>query len=214
MNQLIAKSIYKSFGDNIILNNFSINLDSKQKMLLLGPNGIGKTTLLKSLAGHLPIDRGEIQINSRPLDNLGNELRNNIVYISSRENGLYPHLTIKQNISLLATAIGLKNQIIQEKIDQWMSVKVFKKALPVKFFHCSKGMKQIALLFCQTMASPKIILLDEPFACLDEENKKSIHMIINELFKESAIFLATHDKESPFLKDYKIVNLLEGKFAY
>lgn len=213
IHELKAIDISKTFSDKFVLDNLNLELEKSQKAVLLGANGSGKSTLLKILAGQLPQDRGDIIINKKKITLLQSHLRNSIVYISSRQNGLYPHLNIKENILFFQKASNLNSNDILARVKRWEMIEAFKLALITPFSKCSKGMKQISLIFIQTMHSPEIILLDEPFSGLDENNKELTYKLMEHEFKDQTILMASHDKNSSFYKNYTHFYLKDGQIA-
>ena len=104
--------VSKAYGNNVILDNFSLSIDRGEFLVLLGPSGCGKTTILRMINGLLMPDAGEVKVKDKPISSYDLiELRRGIGYVI-QQIGLLPHLTVEDNICFV---LDLLKKPIKEK---------------------------------------------------------------------------------------------------
>ncbi|PID59229.1 MAG: ABC transporter [Ignavibacteriae bacterium] len=175
---------------NPVIENINIKIEEKEFLGIIGPNGGGKTTLLKIIAGLLTPYKGEVLINGKK----SNPKYNNIGYIPQYSNfdKTYP-ISVKDvvQIGLLKTNFSKKEK---EEIIKTCLTKVNLSAkIDEQIGHLSGGEKQRVLIARALARNPKILLLDEPTASIDSKNGRSIYELLTELNKEKTIILVSHD---------------------
>ena len=112
MLNIIVKNLKKSFGDNIVINNFNLNIKDGEFIVLVGPSGCGKSTLLRMISGLESIDQGEIFLDQKLINNLLPSKRDIAMVFQSY--ALYPHMNVFENMSF-----GLKmEKIPRSEINQ------------------------------------------------------------------------------------------------
>lgn len=196
------KNISFSYDNKNIFKNFSLKIEPKEKIALIGKIGSGKSTLAKLIINLKSIESGEILINNVNIKSLNiDKLRNHISYIPQ-----HPKLfnrTLYENITY-----GIENSSnnnFENKIynildnDNLHDIKdVFKKNMHKEVgklgSNLSGGQRQIVWIIRSILKKNKIIILDEPTSSLDEESKKKIISLINNLGKDKTIIIITHDK--------------------
>lgn len=195
MKVLEVKNISKSFNKNKILNNFSLEVKKGKIVSIIGPSGIGKSTLLRCICGLEKIDEGEIIINENRLDSKKIKSANLAVGMVFQDYNLFPQYSILENITLPLVKVL--------KISKIEAIEIAKKILvqmnlldKINYypFQLSGGEKQ-RLAIARTLAiNPQIICFDEPTSALDPKLVKQIFKIIKELSKNgTAILIVTHD---------------------
>lgn len=212
MKVLEVKNITKSFNKIKILNNFSLDVNDREIVSIIGPSGIGKSTLLRCICGLEKIDEGEIIINENRLNFKKNKLANLAVGMVFQDYNLFPQYTALENIILPLIKVF--------KITKIEAIEIAKKILlqtelleKLNFYpyQLSGGEKQ-RLAIARTLAvNPKIICFDEPTSALDPKLVKQIFKIIKELSKKgTAILIVTHDiKFANDISD-KIIEIKKG----
>ena len=212
------ESFFKIKGLNYTINNEQILHDVSFEIkhqgdiaCILGPSGIGKTTILKSIAGLKKIDNGSIILNNKILTDNNNfifpEDRN--IALSFQDNALFPHYTVEENIEF-----GIKRSLFCSKnkngplkysMDNLLDL-FFIPELKKKYPHeISAGQSQRVCLARSIIHNPDLLLLDEPFANLDQNLKEKVQENLKEIIKSSNIttIVVTHDKyEAFYLGDY------------
>lgn len=195
----------------------SFRVDVGQILVLWGPSGAGKTTILECLAGLCTPDSGSIELggnmlfNSRKRINLPSRHRR-IGYLF-QDYALFPHMTIEDNVRF-----GLQSQHIRPR-DQKVSYQTLLDSFGVGHlsrrypYQLSGGEQQRAALVRAMVVSPQLLLLDEPFSALDRETKLALRHEIKELHRQWNIplVLVTHDQEDAEELGDIIINLDHGK---
>ena len=172
---------------------------------LLGPSGIGKTTILRSIAGLQKISKGKIFLKSKlissEVDHIEPEQRN--IALSFQDNSLFPHYTILENINFGAKRN--KNAKYDFNVKELIKV-LHLEGLEDKYPHqVSAGEAQRVSLARSLMSKPDLLLLDEPFSNVDESLKVELQQSIKKILKEKKIttIIVTHDSyEAFYMADY------------
>lgn len=210
-----AKNLTKKYGDHKVVDDLSFKAEKGKTTILLGTSGCGKTTTLKMINGLINPDSGEVLINS--ISNSGvldYQLRRGIGYVL-QDTGLFPHITVGENIALVPKLLGWKKDKIFENTTRLMS----HFGLDPNRYYSSKpadlsgGQKQRVGLARALIASPPIILMDEPFGALDPITRNSIRQDFKNLpeLKEKCIIMVTHDIGEAFDLGDQIILLDQGK---
>ena len=189
---LNLNKISKSIKDKISLNDISFEINEGSINGLLGPNGAGKTTTFYLIAGLIPLDSGEIIYNNQNISNLPMHKRSNIgIKYLPQEPSIFQNLTVRENLYGLAE-ISLKEK---NKIDKFMdqSIEEFslQDVLNQKGRQLSGGQRRKVEIARTLAASPKIILLDEPFAGIDPIAIDDIKNVLKGLKNKGIAILIT-----------------------
>tara|TARA_B100000609_G_scaffold97811_1_gene77867 strand:- start:775 stop:1848 length:1074 start_codon:yes stop_codon:yes gene_type:complete len=211
-NFLEIKNLNFSVDNEQILEDVTFDIQNMGDIIcILGPSGIGKTTILKSIAGLKKINSGSIVLNNKILTDDNNfvfpEDRN--IALSFQDNALFPHYTVEENIEF-----GIKRSLFCSKnkngpfkysMDELLDL-FFISELKKKYPHeISAGQSQRVCLVRSIIHNPDLLLLDEPFANLDQNLKEKVQENLKEIIKSSNIttIVVTHDKyEAFYLGDY------------
>ena len=182
--------------------NVSFSIESEGDIIcLLGPSGIGKTTILRSIAGLQKINKGVIELKGKILSSkkINVEPENRNISLAFQENSLFPHYTVRKNIFLGAERNkGKKN--IKVNFDELIDLLDISRILD-KFPHeISAGEAQRASLARSLMAQPDLLLLDEPLSNVDQSFKEEIQEKLKKILKNSKIttIIVTHDSYEAF----------------
>lgn len=173
-------------------------MNRHQTYAIIGKSGCGKSTLLRSINGLTIPDSGTISVFDTPIDySTLPQLREKIGY-AVQGIGLFPHLSIKDNISLLAQLRGWSASKIDERLSEVCELthldQAFLKRMPSEL---SGGQQQRAGLARAFMMDPELILLDEPFGALDPLTRIGVHQQFKEIKQhlQKTIVLVTHDMD-------------------
>jgi sulfate/thiosulfate transport system ATP-binding protein len=197
--KISLQKISKKFNDHQALTDINLEVNEGELIALLGPSGSGKTTLLKIIAGLENPTQGQVFINNKDATKLlPNQREIGFVF---QHYALFKHMTVAENI-----AFGLrvkpknkrpKESQIKEKIDHLLKL-VQISNLSNRYPHeVSGGQKQRVALARALAIEPRILLLDEPFAALDDKLKIELRRWLHKLKKETniTIIIVTHDQE-------------------
>lgn len=212
------KNVSKKIGDRKILDNISLKIEKGSLVVLIGSSGCGKTTTLKLINKLITPTSGEIFINGKPLSNEDSiELRRKIGYVI-QNNGLFPHLTIKENIELIPR---LKKDKEIEKIEQatlellnmvGLEPEMYLNKYPAEL---SGGQQQRVGVARAFATDAEIILMDEPFSALDPITRTSLQeelFTLQEELRKTIIFV-THDMDEALKIADKICIMDGGRIA-
>ncbi|MCX7708712.1 MAG: ABC transporter ATP-binding protein [Clostridia bacterium] len=181
---LEAKGVSKSFGGIKALNALDLKLERGRIMGLLGPNGSGKTTFLKVIAGLLRPDSGEISIDQNPV---GLKTKSLVSYLPDR-NTLYPWMKVQDAIEFYS---DLFEDFDEDKARELLELMKIKEVAPVKSL--SKGMQEKLNLCLVFARRARLYVLDEPLGGTDPvAREKIIDLIITNFREDSSILLTTH----------------------
>ena len=214
LNSTISlKNISKSFNSSLALRDFSFNFTMGEITVLIGPSGCGKSTLLRLLVGLMKQDSGTITVDNELLSNLNlSSIRKRMGYVI-QDGGLFPHLTARENLSLMPIYTGWNKDNISKRIDELTNLTSFPNdgldRYPVEL---SGGQKQRVSLMRALMLNPEFLLFDEPLGALDPLIRFDLQNDLKEIFisLKKTVILVTHDlNEAVFFGD-NILLMKEG----
>ncbi|MEX1337481.1 ABC transporter ATP-binding protein [Hydrogenibacillus schlegelii] len=160
--------------------------------VLLGPNGAGKTTLFRVLAGVLRPWRGEVRIEGRDLAR-DLSVRTKVAYVPQRDT-LYPSLTVRDNLFFFAQMHGLSEDVARQRVSEVVEELQLGEFLTQAAGTLSGGQKRRANLARALLATPRVLLLDEPTTGLDPILARSVRQLLQGLAREGQLILtATHN---------------------
>ena len=189
---LNLKKISKSIKDKIIVNDISFEINEGSINGLLGPNGAGKTTTFYLIAGLIPLDSGEIVYNNQNISNLPMHKRSNIgIKYLPQEPSIFQNLTVRENLYGLAEISLKEKNKIDEFMDQSIEEFSLQDVLDQKGRQLSGGQRRKVEIARTLAASPKIILLDEPFAGIDPIAIDDIKNVLKGLKNKGIAILIT-----------------------
>jgi lipopolysaccharide export system ATP-binding protein len=203
------------FGKRIILDNLNLQLNSGQILGLLGPNGVGKSTIFNIIIGFLKPDFGSIIINNNKVNNYPIHQRTIKFKIGfvPQYGGFFHDLTVHENLKAIAEITISNKSYREEKINSLISKFEFDPILDIKGNFLSGGQKKKLVIALALIADPKILLLDEPFAALDVMTIKTLQNIIVELqsINNISVILCDHQARDLLACVDKAVIIHNGK---
>ena len=209
-NIIELKEISKTYGDNTVLNNLSLNIKKNEFLTLLGPSGCGKTTTLKIIAGFENADEGVVLFGDNNITSLPPYKRKlNTVF---QKYALFPHMNIYENI-----AFGLKiKKLPKAEIDK--KVKNMLKLVALEGFEkrsvesLSGGQQQRVASARALVNEPEVLLLDEPLGALDLKLRKEMQIELKKIQQRLGItfIFVTHDQEEALSMSDTIVVMNKG----
>jgi len=208
--------VSKRYADAPALHATNISVERGKTTVLIGPSGCGKSTLLRLIIGLIEPDTGTIEFDGAPImpDKIEN-VRRRIGYVI-QEGGLFPHLTARANVLLMARHVGKDVEHMHQRLSELAELTRFSEKLLARYpVELSGGQRQRVSLMRALMLSPELLLLDEPLGALDPLVRASLQKDLKEIFaqlKQTAL-LVTHDlAEAAYLGD-EIVLMNEGQIV-
>jgi len=187
-----------SYGRRKILDNISFELNEGQILGLLGPNGVGKSTIFNLITGLIKPNYGSIIINSKIVNEYPIYLRSSKFKISyvPQYGGYFHELTLLKNLQTVGEVLIKDKKIRNEKIDSLIAKFELDPIKDVKADYLSGGQKKKLTVSLALLANPKVLLLDEPFAALDVMTIKMLQKIIVNLQSEENISIILCDHQA------------------
>ena len=187
-----------SFGKRKILDNINFSINKSQSVGLLGPNGVGKSTIFNLIIGLIKPDYGSIVINSKivndyPIYQRASEFK--IGYVP-QYGGYFHDMTLIENLNAVGEILIKKKMTRVEKINSLISKFELDAVRDIKASHLSGGQKKKLVIALSLLGEPTILLLDEPFAALDVMTIKTLQNIIVNLQSEQNISIVLCDHQA------------------
>ena len=210
MSKIIIKNLGKSFGDNKVISNFNIDIEDGEFIVLVGPSGCGKSTLLRMVSGLESIDRGEIFLDSKLINNLIPSKREIAMVFQSY--ALYPHMNVFENMSFGLKMEKIPKNEINQKVNHAANTLQIENLLERKPKQLSGGQRQRVAIGRAITRNPKVFLFDEPLSNLDAALRSEMRVEISKLHKKlkSNIIYVTHDQVEAMTLADRIVVLNKG----
>lgn len=208
---LSVRHVAKSFGQNAVLRDISLEIAEGEFLTILGESGSGKTTLLRIVAGFENPTTGELWMETKRLDGLPPYQRPvNTVF---QNYALFPHLTVEENVAYgLRVAKRPANEIAERVADALEKVKMRAHAKK-KPSQISGGQQQRVALARALVNRPRLLLLDEPLSALDANLRRQMQIELKSLQREVGItfVFVTHDQEEAMVMSDRIALLRSGE---
>ena len=213
-NYFEIKDVDFKVGGKTKVNNVTFSIKNEGDIIcLLGPSGIGKTTILRTIAGLEKINNGSIMLNGRELSSKNSHIepeeRN--ISLAFQENSLFPHYTVEKNILLAKERKNNKKQKISfNEIVELLNIDKILKKYPHQI---SAGEAQRASLARSLLAQPDLLLLDEPLSNVDQSFKEEIQVQLKKILSRLKIttIIVTHDAYEAFYLGSKCGIILNGQ---
>lgn len=190
---LRLENISVSFGKHKILHEINLQVETSCFFSLLGPSGGGKSTLMKAIAGLLPLDQGNLVWQGRSIMSLPPEKREMTLLFQDLR--LFPHLTVLDNVAFPLKMSGMKKEARREAARE-----ILNQVELIDFAHrypnqLSGGQQQRVALARAVAIKPRVLLLDEPFSSLDLPLRQSMRKLVRSLHDRLGLttLLVTHD---------------------
>ena len=192
------KKLSISFGKRKILDDVSFTINEGQILGLLGPNGVGKSTIFNLITGLVKPDYGTITINRKIVNDYPIYLRTTKFQIGyvPQYGGYFHDLTLLENLKAIGEILINDKKIRSEKINSLIANFELDPVRDVKANYLSGGQKKRLVIALALLGNPKILLLDEPFAALDVMTIKTLQKIIVNLQSENNISIILCDHQA------------------
>lgn len=213
MSELIISNLCKKYGDNVVVDNLNLEVQSGEMVSLLGPSGCGKTTTLRMVAGLNEPTSGSIRLDGKELTVIPPHKRN--VGLVFQNYALFPHLNVFDNVAFGLRRHGVPKREIKERVEEALhSVRLdgMESRMPSEL---SGGQQQRVALARTLVLKPPLVLFDEPLSNLDAKLRTLLRVEIRKLQQElgfTGIFV-THDQEEAMVLSDRIAVMNKGKIA-
>jgi NitT/TauT family transport system ATP-binding protein len=205
MSSIEAKHLWKTYGNDVVLENVSLAIPAGEFVTIVGQSGCGKTTFLRMLLGQERASRGELLMDGAPMPEEPGPDRG-VVF---QKYSVFPHLTAMGNVVLgeafgrspvSALLLGRAHREARAKAQDMLETVGLGHAADKYPTELSGGMQQRLAIAQALMKDPSVLLLDEPFGALDPGIRRDMHNMIRDLWSRTGItiFMVTHDLQEGF----------------
>jgi multiple sugar transport system ATP-binding protein len=210
MANINLQDVEKYFADNYVVRKLNLQIHDSEFVVLLGPSGCGKTTTLRAIAGLEEIDRGDIVIDGKAVQNLRAADRD-IAFVFQFF-ALYPHLSAYDNIAFPLRASGQVRSVIDTRVREVARAVGIEQLLHRKPSALSGGDMQRVAIGRALVRRPKAVLMDEPMGALDAKMRESMRTELKRLHLEngSTTIYVTHDQVEAMSLADRIAVMDEG----
>ncbi len=213
---LAVENVSKSFDGDVVLRPLSHVFRAGQTTAVVGPSGCGKTTLLRLLLGLVQADTGTVRLDSEALTPANAErLRLRVGYVI-QQGGLFPHLTARDNVSLMADYLGRPADSVSTRISELGELVRLSPEMLARFPQSlSGGQRQRVALMRALMLDPPVLLMDEPLGALDPMIRFDLQQELKDIFArlKKTVVLVTHDMHEAAYLASEIMLMREGRLV-
>lgn len=211
MALLTVEQLSLNFGNTAVLKSLHLAVEDNEIVCLLGASGCGKTTLLKAIAGLLPISDGDIRLGGQCVQRLPIEQRK--IGLIFQDYALFPHLTVAENIGFgLSHLTHAEQQALITQMLAVVKLQGFERRYPHEL---SGGQQQRVAIARALVCRPALLLLDEPFSNIDSQTRYAMIQEIKQILKSQGVpaIFVTHSKEEAFAFADKIAVMDQGQIV-
>ena len=208
--KLKLENIYQSYGEHVTLRGVNLEVKNGEMLAILGPSGCGKTTLLKIIAGLIPLTKGTIQLEGKSIEGLAPQNRKTALVFQNY--ALFPHMTVKENIEYGLKIAKILKTDMEKRSTEMLRIIEMKGFENRRVNELSGGQQQRVALGRALIVEPSILLFDEPLSNLDEKLRVSMRKEISAIqrkFKITSIYV-THDQNEAMAIADRIVVMNKG----
>jgi len=198
------------FGATKVLDNVTLRVHEGETVAILGESGCGKTSLLRIVAGLLVSTSGSVRLSGRSIDSLEASKRG-IVYLD-QDALMFEHLTVYENIAFALRIAKRPSTEIDSKVQQMLRAVQLEDQATKRTWQLSGGQKQRVAFARAILASPRVLLLDEPFCSLDSRNRAIMQQLFLDLRQRYLItcLFVTHDVKEAIVVGNRFATMSGG----
>lgn len=214
IQMLTLSHVSKHYGETVALAATDLQVPVGETLVLIGPSGCGKSTLLRLINGLIQSDSGSISFDGTvitPANVL--QVRQRMGYVI-QEGGLFPHLTIYDNVTIMARYLKRDPAWIDTRVDELAELVRLHRDLMKRFpFELSGGQRQRVSLMRALMLEPELLLLDEPLGSLDPMIRYELQQELKQIFGKlgKTVIMVTHDIAEAAYFGHSIALMRDGR---
>ncbi len=210
MGRLQLRNLTIGYDKKPVISDLSLDIRDGEMVSLLGPSGVGKTTILKAIAGIVQPTSGKIILNGESVDHLPAEKRDTVLIFQKPL--LFPFLDVGGNIGFGLKMAKITGLAAEKKIDRILAITGLEGLKKRKIHQLSGGQQQRVALARGLVLEPSVLLLDEPLSNLDAELRRQMRELICRVQAQTAttMLFVTHDQSEAFAISDRICLLLDG----
>ncbi len=206
----------KRFGDHVAVHPIDVRVDAGETLVLIGPSGCGKSTLIRLMVGLIEPDEGEVFFQGeRITPHNATALRQKMGYVIQR-GGLFPHLTVYRNVTLMAERMGWDKVRCDKRIAELLELSRFPGELLGRYpSQLSGGQRQRASLMRALMLDPDVLFFDEPLGALDPLVRAALQKDLRQAFADlgKTVVMVTHDMGEAWYLGDRVCLLRAGRIV-
>jgi len=208
------EAVTKSYGTKVIIEDLSLDIPADITTAIVGESGSGKSTLLQMANGLVKPEKGQVSVFNKSINKTSITLQRLKIGYSVQGAGLFPHLSVFNNVILMARLLGWADDAIQSRFQYLLDLFELDTELSPRYPYSLSGGQQQRVSLCRAMMlNPPLLLLDEPFSALDPVTREIIH---SEFLRLQAIesrttVLVTHDMGEAMKLAQQVIVLYEGR---
>ena len=211
MASVKLKNVYKRYpGGVTAVNDFNMDIEDKEFIILVGPSGCGKTTTLRMIAGLEDISEGELYIGDKLVNDV--DPKNRDIAMVFQNYALYPHMSVFENMSFGLRLRKIPKDEIKRRVHEAAKILDIEHLLDRKPKALSGGQRQRVALGRAIVREPKVFLMDEPLSNLDAKLRVQMRTEINKLHQklQTTFIYVTHDQTEALTMGTRIVVMKDG----
>ena len=209
--KLSIRELNQGYDEKNVLYNINLNIFEGEIVVILGSSGCGKTSLLKSIAGLVPIDSGSILLDNIPIESLPPQERRATMIFQNY--ALFPHMNVYENLGYGLKIKKLDKKFIRRKIEDVVDLLQLHGLEDRPVANLSGGQQQRVAIGRALIVEPSVLLFDEPLSNLDDNLRKNMRKEIKQILRKagSTSIYVTHDQNEAISMADRVVVMREGR---
>ncbi|GGC62833.1 ABC transporter ATP-binding protein [Hoyosella rhizosphaerae] len=210
---LELRDVTKTYADTVVIDAINLTVNAGECVAILGPSGVGKSTILRLIAGLDEPTAGSVRLGETTIDTQPAEERG--VGLMFQQPLLFPHLDAIDNVAFSARAAGKSRRQAREHAQKYLDLVQLGGYAHRRSTELSGGQAQRVALARALAAQPRVLLLDEPFSALDPQLRAEMHSLLRTIRRElnPTVLLVTHDQHEASVLADRIAILLDSRLA-